>query len=248
LINSIKLSITPFLAKWISNSVIALVYPYPSYLYNQGYELTFIDRKGKTLKSFISHSLNETDAGIGSWVILEHNNNEFYYWNRLSDTVYTINSNLEVYPRMVFTHDERHMPLELMKTTNRRPDLSGRYIIESYHEWGSYIFLAGIIDRKAFRVLIDTQTGNGGNVILDYNKYNYKGIANSIDGGVPFWPWKINYDGKMLMIVDPMELYETFNYNKGKIIILPDSLNNKILKSTIENLNMMSNPFIVYNL
>lgn len=251
LFKTIKLESTPYLARWLSNEIIVLFYPFPRYYYNDGYEIVFIDRTGRIKGKSLRHDIRGDRAGIGSSVIKSSmNNNEMYYWYRLSDTVYTITKDLQVYPRYVFQHDSRHIPYnDRIKNPSNSFTAGKKYRIDSYDEFNEYIFITIMYDKRLVRGIINKKLGLNGNCIKTYDRAKYKwiyqGLVNDIDGGLPFWPGKVNGNQGTLSVIDPLKLHETFNYNLDEPIY-KDSLKHEILRTEIiPNINLYSNPIIV---
>lgn len=92
-------------------------------------------------------------------------------------------------------------------------------------------------------------SGISGNCVADYDMNNYKwvyrGLLNNIDGGMPFWPGLVDYDGYAYQIVDPMKLKETYEHNrKSGYEANPEKLQN-LEKQIISNISDLSNPIIM---
>ncbi len=153
IINSIRFEKTPVMARWVTPQVIALFYPYSSYFHNDGYEISFINMEGNILKKALKRQIdNNEKRGMGARIRSGRNTGSLYYWNHSCDTVYTISKSLDVFPRYVFQHDDRHIPVENYKNSNfMRSD--GMYTVEFYSEWGDYIFVFVVYGRHGVRVL-----------------------------------------------------------------------------------------------
>lgn len=243
--NTIKFERTPKMAKWVTTNVIAMFYPYSSYFRNDGYEISFIDRSGTILKRALKRPFVPTERrGMGARIRIGRNNGSLFYWNHQSDTVYTITESMEVFPRYVFQHDERNIPVEKYKNPNTtRSD--GMYTVESYSEWGDYIFVFIVYDRHGFRGVINKNQNLSGNVIGNYNQWTEPGLLNDIDGGSAFWPRTSQVDGSNVIALDPILLMETFKHNI-EIGLSVDSKKQELLKeSVIDHLNVMSNPVLM---
>lgn len=252
MINTIKLSeATPKLAKWLTNDIMVLFYPYPSYLLTKGYEICFIDRNGKIIKRSLKRETKGVEYGTGSGIIrVGINNNEMYYWYRYSDTVYTIKPSMEVIPRYAFLHDDRNIPYqEIIKDIDAGYTDNKKYIVESYDEWQDYIFITMSYDRHYIRGVINQKLGVFGNTIYTYDhriyKYIYSGLVNDIDGGFPFWPNVMPNDGSAINVIDPLRIKETTEFNLKQQFDMDARFNEKLRTEIISKINVYSNPIIM---
>ena len=243
--NSIKLDRTPDLARWVTQDIIALIFPFPFYYFNDGYEITFIDRNGKVLKNALKRNNDDKVKGRGAKIRVSKNNGSLFYWNHQCDTVFTISSSLDVYPRYVFQHDERHIPVNKYSDYNFQPNLEGQYTVESYNEWGEYIFIYIAYNHHAVMGVINTELNLIGDVISNYDKWTYRGLLNDIDGGVPFWPNKPQIDGSIVKALDANVLIESFNHNIEIDLAVDKASQNQLRDSIINRINLMSNPVLI---
>lgn len=243
--NSIKFDKTPKMARWVTPEIIVVFYPYSSYFRNDGYEITFIDRNGNVLKRALRRQFAPNEKrGMGARIISGRNNGTIYYWSHQCDTVYTITKSMEVYPRCVFQHDGRHIPVEKFRNPNTTRS-ENTYSVESYSEWGDYKFVFFIYGRHGFRGVINRNLNLSGNVIFDYNEWREPGLLNDIDGGFAFWPNESQIDGSKVIALDPILLQNTYNHNI-EIELSVDSEKQEFLKkSIIDRLNIMSNPVLM---
>lgn len=242
---TINLKATPKEAIWINQEIIALIYPFPLYYYNEGYEVTFIDRDGKVIKETLKRDFDEEKRGRGSKIRCGRNNGSVYYWNHQCDTIYTITNELDIFPRYVFQHDERHIPVEKYSDFDFQPNLKNQYTVESYYEWGNYVFIYIAYDNRRVCGVINRDVNLKGDVIANYNKWTFRGLLNNIDGGVPFWPYQTQIDGSLVNAVDPSALIETFNHNHEIGLSVDDAKQQQLKDSIVDKINMMSNPVLI---
>jgi len=245
LINSISFSAVPQSAKWLTDDVILLLYSFPTYLYNDGYEICFMDKGGKILNKTLKKPTSDIERGRAGRVRCGRNGSEFFYWSHQSDTVYTITKNMKVYPRYILTHDNRHIPVHKYSQTGFQPDLNQKYTVESYHEWGDYIFIFSVYNYQGNRGIINHKLGLRGNVIDDYNEWTEPGLLNTIDGGMSFWPGTNLLDGSIIRALDPIELRESF-YHNLKSNLPVNAVKQELLRAElIDSLTLMSNPVLM---
>ena len=245
LINSIDFSAVPQSARWLTNDIILLLYSFPTYLFNDGFEICFMDKDGNILKKSLKKPTSGIERGRAGRLRCGSNGSEFYYWSHQSDTVYTITKNMQVYPKYVLTHDKRHIPVHKYSQTGYQPDLDQRYTVESYHEWGDYIFIFSVYNYHGYRGIINHKLGLRGNVIDDYNQWTEPGLLNTIDGGMSFWPGTNLIDGSIIRALDPIELRESFYHNLNSNLPV-NAIKQELLKAElIDSLTLMSNPVLM---
>lgn len=245
LLKSLRLSVTPMMARWVNPNVIALFYPYPRYYQNGGYEIAFIDRNGKVISREMKHSMKDTGSGVGTYAICQHNLGSLYYWSPQNDTVFTISQSAKVYPRYIFTHNRRHSDAMKTRTASNSPSLDGVYIVESFHEWGDYIFISGANNRISYLGLINKKRNISGNINYDMKKWTYNGLLNDVDGGISFWPGQNQPDGSLTKSTDVINLLETIEHNQSFGIKVNPAKKAGFQKEVIEKVTELSNPIIM---
>jgi len=245
MVKTLRLSKTPAIARWVNPDVIALFYPYPKYYMNEGFEIDFIDRNGKVISRELKHSMKDTGSGVGTYTICQHNQGSLYYWNPQNDTVFTISQAARVYPRYVFTHNQRHSDAMKTRTTAYSPSLDGVYIVESFHEWGDYVFISGANNRISYLGLINKKRNISGNVNYDMKKWTYKGLLNDVDGGMSFWPGQNQPDGSITKSIDVVNLFETIEHNQSFGLKVDPGKKAGFQKDVIEKVTEQSNPIIM---
>jgi hypothetical protein len=245
LIKTITLTVTPQSARWLNNDIMVLIFPFPNYLYNEGYEVCFMDRQGKVLKKTLKRPIEKVSRGSGSRARMGWNNGELYYWFHQSDTIYTITKSMEVYPRYALAHDRRHIPVDKYSISGFQPILDQQYTVESYDEWGDYIFINVAYNYHFFQCVFNAKLNLKGNVIAEYNKWTYSGLLNNIDGGKPFWPGSLHKDGSRVNVLDPLELSETFSHNLEIKLKVNTVKQNLLKKEVIDRINDLSNPILM---
>ncbi|MCX6226047.1 MAG: 6-bladed beta-propeller [Bacteroidia bacterium] len=245
LVKTFRLSVTPAIARWVNPNVIALFYPYPRYYQNGGYEIDFIDRSGKVISRELKHSMKDTGSGVGTYTICQHNQGSLYYWNPQNDTVFTISRSAGVYPRYIFTHDQRHSDAMKTRTARYSPSLDGVYIVASYHEWGDYIFLSGYNNKISYLGLINKKRNISGDINYDMKKCTWDGLLNDVDGGMPFWPERNQPDGSMTKSIDAIKLLEICERNKLFGLKFDPAKKIGFQKEVFEKVTESSNPIIM---
>ncbi len=245
IINTIKLPATPGFARWVNPGVIALFYPYPRYFHNEGCEITFVDRNGNVLSKGLKHGLKDTGSGYGTTTYCQRNNGSLYYWNPQTDTVYTISQTREVYPRYILTHNRRHSDAMKVRTVDDSPSLDGKYIVESFYEWGDFMFLSGANNLIVYLGLINGKKNLSGDINYDRDKRTWLGLLNDVDGGMPFWPGTNQPDGSITKVIDASQLFEIVKHNQKTGLKVDTGKQAKFQKEVLGRLTEMSNPVIM---
>jgi len=240
----------PSHAKWLNGQTIILFYPYPDYLYNDGFEISFLDTKGKVLKNSLKNSLKHVDFNdLNPRYSCGWKENSLYYWNQFRDTVFTITQDMALLPRLILDQSKQRYSIELIKKGEMaKPGFSYNlgYVQNGYQEFRNMIFLALIYKDRLARIIVDPVSGVGYNLLHDYSKDHYLGFKNNLDGGSEFWPEFITAQGDMLMVVDPNKLRETFiKHQNAKMQTRFPSFQDSIRRNVIDKITLMDNPIII---
>lgn len=238
------------LAKWITQDIIAVIYYYPFFLMNDGYEITFIDRKGKILSRTMPNTTKNIDFNdfmpkySCGW-----NQDTLYYWNEYHDTVYSITKKMKVIPRVMLRNNGLRYSVESLKHGAKMNDsfnTNTYYILDSYQESGDFTFISGVYQQHRACLLINRKTGIGNNIFDDYGNEHYIGLKNDLDGGFDFWPSNCDQAGILTMPVDPNELRETFTKH-FKMLRPVNNLSQRdsVQKNVIERITEMDNPILM---
>jgi len=238
------------LAKWITDNIIAIIYYFPFYLRNNGYEVTFIDRKGKILNNAMPNSVKNMDFNdfmpkySCGW-----NRDTLYYWNEYHDNVYSITKDMQVIPRIKLFNNAQRYSVELLKKGAKMEDgfnTNTYYILDSYHESGNFAFISGVYKQCHTCLVVNRTTGIGNNIFENYGNDHYIGLMNDLDGGYDFWPGNVTRTGDLIMTVDPNDLRETFtkHLKTNRPIKFP-SQQDSLRKQVIDQITLMDNPILI---
>jgi hypothetical protein len=241
---------TALFAKWLNEKVITLIYSYPNYLNNNGFEISFIDLAGRVLSNSLRNSIVNVDYNeMNPYISCGWNRDTLYYWNQFRDTVYSITQDLKVIPRLVLKHSKQKYPIESIKKGGMlRPDFTFYlgYIEDGYFEFRDMALMSIGYKDKTYRLLINPKNGDGNNLLYDYNSDHYQGFKNNLDGGSEYWPRFITRDGDMVMTIDPNNLRETFlRHRKNKDIVRFPNQQDSLQKNIIDKISLMDNPIFI---
>jgi hypothetical protein len=237
-------------AKWLDDDKIVILYPFPYFVVNQGFEISFVDQGGKVIKNAMPNSVkgisfNDQVPRFNC----ARNGDVLYYWNTFKDTVFTITKDMRILPRLIFKHSRfRYSISELMAGAevngNFNSDLG--YMQTSYWEFGGSSLSGLSYKRKRFSLLIDRASGIGGNVLYDYNEAHNRGFKNNLDGGVEFWPNFASFNGELLTYIDPNDFREAYLKNKKAATPVKSPSQQLSLQNDIINkITLMENPILI---
>lgn len=237
-------------AKWLNESAIVILYPFPRFILNDGYEISFIDRTGKILKKALPNSVKNVNYNdIDPRFSCENNLDSLYYWNSYRDTIYSISNDMKLTARVILINNSKRYPLDLIKKgamVNGSYSSDIGYVQNSYHEFGTLILANLTYRRSNVCLVIDRNTGIGSNIFYDYSDDHFRGLKNNIDGGSEFWPKMVTSSGDIITAIDPNNLRETFLKNeKAKSSVKFPSQKDYLKKNIIDKISLMDNPIIV---
>jgi len=237
-------------AKWLDDKKIVIIYPFPRFKLNDGFEISFVDRKGKVLKNAMPNSFKEINYNdMGPRFSCERNRDSLYYWNRYRDTVYSITQDMKLVPRITFKHSRQRYPIESIKKGavidgSFSSDIG--YIQNSYHEFGTLVLANLTYKRANVCLVIDRINGTGYNIFYDYSDDHFRGFKNNLDGGSEFWPSIVTYDGDLMTAIDPNNFREAFLKNqKAKIPVKFPNQQDSVRKFVIDKITLMDNPILI---
>jgi hypothetical protein len=238
------------LAKWITENIIVIIYYFPYFLQNRGFEIKFIDRTGKILVNTMPNSIENIDYnGFMPRFSCGWNQDTMYYWNEYHDTVYSITKNLRVIPRIQLNNKAKGYPKELLKNGEKMKDsfnTNTYYILGGYHESGNLAFISGVYKQQHTCLVVNRTTGIGNNIFENYGNEHWIGIKNDLDGGFDFWPGFVSATEDLMMTVDPNELRETFiKHQSKKTPVKNPNFQDSIRKNVIDKISLMDNPILI---
>jgi len=238
------------IAKWITEEIMAVIYYFPFYIRNDGYEISFINRKGEILSRALPNSLKNIDFNdfmprfSCGW-----NRDTLYYWNEFRDTVFSLTKNIKVIPRMALRNSSQRYSVEEIKKGAKMKDSFNTnhfYILSNYNEVGNFALISGVFKQHRVCMVVDRETGIGHNIFEDYGDDHYIGLKNDVDGGFDFWPYYSSRSGDLLMPVDPNELRESFaKHYSAKRPIKSSARQDSVRVNIISKIKMMDNPIII---
>jgi hypothetical protein len=233
-------------ARWLADKIV-IFRPPPYYITNRGFEISIYDTHGKLIRNALRRSIEDISYNdMTAYYSCGKNADELYYWNSYTDTIYTIFSDLTISHRLILKHNNQRYPIKLSISMQSYDVSDGRYLQDSYRELGALSFLSFVYQQKRVSVLINRKTGEGHNVLYDYNKDHYQGFKNNLDGGIEFWPSAITSNGDLLTYADPNNLRESFLRNKkNKIPVKYPNQQDSLQKYVIDKINLMDNPIII---
>jgi hypothetical protein len=249
-IKSITLASSASMVKWIARDIIAVIYGFPNYILNDGFEITFLDRSGKRLAKALPNSNQKISYnGFPPRLICGWNNDTVYYWNEYRDTVYSLTKSLQAIPRFCILNDKHQYSIDLLKKGAKMNDAfntNTQYIIGGYNELGGFAFISGVFQQKRFCIIADRKTGLGSNIFTYYVDDHFVGLLNDLDGGFDFWPGHISKDGSAIMSLDPNDLRQTFvKHQKTQIKIKQPAQRDSTQKNIIDKITLMDNPILI---
>jgi hypothetical protein len=233
-------------ARWLDERIV-LLRPHPYYISNKGYEISFLDKHGKTIRNLKQNSITGINYNdMSPYYSCGKNGGDLYYWNAYDDTVYTITNEMKVMPRLVFKHSSQKYSNDERKKGVRYDIYSGKYVQENYRESGNMSFSSIAYGQKGASVYINRITGEGYDVLYDYSDDHFQGFRNNLDGGVEFWPICVTVNGDLLTYIDPNHLRESFlRGKKAKIPVKYPAQQDSLQKNVIEKITLMDNPIII---
>jgi hypothetical protein len=234
------------IAKWL-NSMIVIFRPYPHFITNKGFEISFLDKDGKVINQAMQNSIS--GISYDDWApyySCGRNKGELYYWNAYDDTVYTITNDMKVLPRLAFKHSKQKYSNEDRKKGARYDPLAGNYVQDSYRESGEMAFCSFAYGQKGASIYINRLTGEGYNILYDYNADHFRGFKNNINGGGEFWPSFGTENGDLFSYVDPDRLKEAFQkHQKAKIPVKYPAQQDSLQKNVIDKITINDNPILI---
>lgn len=176
-------------------------------------------------------------------------NNQTYFKDMYTDTVYTLSSKNKIIPSYFvdlgkYKIPDNHRP-SFATDKEQRKQLTKGYLWANVIESNKYIFInsEGYSEKKKYLILRD-KIKNSNTVVSD-NSYEYSGFANDIDGGMEFWPRHVCNDQWMYTIIPASEFIKT-NTEKLKTnqtAKYPEK--NKNLKLILANITEEDNPIVI---
>jgi hypothetical protein len=233
-------------ARWL-NGRIVIFRPYPHFINNKGFEISFLEKDGKVVHEAMQNAITGISyMDMSPYYSCGRNAGELYYWNAYNDTVYTITDDMKVLPRLVFKHGRQKYSNEDRKKGVRYDPLAWKYVQDSYRESGNMAFSSFAYGQKGASIYINRLTGEGHNVLYDYGDNHFLGFKNNLDGGVEFWPSFGIGNGILFSYTDPGRLTEVFQKNqKAKIPVKYPARQDSLQKFVIDKITLSDNPIII---
>ena len=170
--------------------------------------------------------------------------NELYFWNSNSDTIFSLNQDKQIIPRYQFKY-QKGQGSALENNAQQANRTTGNYFeFSSFIETANYFFLNGIFKGKYARNIIYYK-GNktSKNVVFNYSFHDW-GFHNDIDGGIPFWPKGIIDEYTIFDYMSPFLLKKLMSNKYFESIEIKDKTKNKQLRSILDASEMQDNPII----
>jgi len=235
-LKSSPLHLIPFSSGYIG------YYPSPICIGNNGNQLSTFNESGKHLESFAKNeSCEKRDAVLFHQIYLHQN--EIRFWDCSIDTVFSLNSQLQVNP--VYSFCSIHaMPKNLFSSINSFQAGAREYLtIQNLFESIGYLFIRGRIGSYGTGLYLVYDKRNNRSFVLQDNDLKKVGIKDNLVSTLFFWPNDIVNDGRMACFFEIIDLKERLK-ESGDKMNLKYSNKFKALKALIENSDSNDNPIL----
>jgi hypothetical protein len=163
----------------------------------------------------------------------------FSLWEADNDTIFRIDRNLEMHPRISINYGGKP-DFDDAFATNNFKNLTPFHLIETT----KFLFIDCMFENHMKTIFYDRNQGTGGNVIFHYPTID-QGFHNDIDGGYPFWPKGITDDGELFTWFDPVTFKEKFKNDYFRNLKVKNLQKAEKIKESILSSGEKTNPIIM---
>jgi hypothetical protein len=223
------------------NGNIAVFYPFPYYLQNDGFEITYTNFNGDKVASALFHPDYKNESpGTGAWSKYYFMNDTLCYWSAYTNTIKGLSNNASLNEKWVLDYGENKNKDDSDKEILK--DFRSKLMITGWLECKDFIIVRGANKGYSFASIYDKEKKTGKRFVYNLDVRD-DGFHNDIDGGYPFDPQISLPDGSVACIVEPGDFvhYTNTPYNRT---IIPKQDNTK-LKEILDGIEFSDNPIII---
>jgi len=227
----------------LGDDKIAVLYPFPYYISNDGYGLETYTLAGVLEKRMLKHDKEKFVRGsAAAWKSINYIRDTVSYWDAFSDTIVGITHNLKLHFRWLVDKRQGGVNNNSIKDGSFMNELSTKFIIDSWLENEQIVIFSGVQNRYCYGVVYDKLKRQGSKVFYNYD-INDLGFHNDIDGGFPIWPSSMLRNGAMVSIIEANDFkyITTTSYNKS-VVAKKESAK---LKTILKSIKFNDNPIIM---
>lgn len=217
-------------------------YPNPICMENNGNTFSLFNNKGELIKSLYNNIHCESRGPI-LYNRFYPFNNELRFWDMGIDTVFSIDTKLDVYPLYTFS-SKKKMPYRMYSSIKSLQEgVRKNYLsIQNIKESNRYLFITVMYNQTFWYIIYDNQ--NNTSVGLQNHSFSKAGIKDNLITQLYFWPKEILPDGRIVCLIESMDLIYTFtNVTKETKSLLQNKYQK--LNKIIETSKIDDNPILV---